>query len=283
MRAVAVIFGYALQEAVRRRVFGVVLSLTAVFVTLYGLGIWQVFRRVDEIHAPNGIEPRPFAGATVFGLSMFATLFLGVVLGVFLTLGVVGGDAERGLLQPLIVRPVRRSELLAGRLLAAVAVCTAYVAIVYASLLAVTGLIGEWWPDRIALPAVELAAGVAVIVALSLLGSVFLSGTANGIAVFMVFGAGLVAGLLGSIGEALGSDTLKTASHAVSWAVPFEALYQDGLHSITEHTAGFVGFVLRLGPFGGAHSAGPLLGVWVAGYVLLVSGLALAGFARRDL
>jgi ABC-type transport system involved in multi-copper enzyme maturation permease subunit len=283
MRVVATIAGYALQEALRRRVFQVVLALTAVFITLYALGVWQVFRRVDQINPPGGIQPRPFAGSFVFGLSMFATLFLGVVLGVFLTLGVVQGDAERGLLQPLLVRPVSRAALLAGRLAAGWAVCTAYVAVMYTSLLVITGLIGHWWPDRIALPAIELAAAVAVVVALSLLGSIVLSGTANGIAVFMFFGAGLVAGLLGSIGEALNSGTLKTASHVASWALPFEALYEDALHTITENTSGFASFVLRLGPFGGAHSAGPLLGPWIALYVVVLALLGLAGFARRDL
>ena len=54
---------------------------------------------------------------------MFATLFLGAVLAVFLTLGVVRGDAERGLLQPLVVRPVGRTTLLVARFLAAAAVC----------------------------------------------------------------------------------------------------------------------------------------------------------------
>jgi Cu-processing system permease protein len=279
---VLVIAQYALQEALRRRVFTVVLALTAGFVGLYALAVWQVFRRVQDIHPPLGIEPKPFAGATIFGLSMFATLFLGVVLGVFLTLGVVRGDAERGLLQPLLVRPVSRMQLLLGRLLAAVTVCTVYVTLVYTALLLVTGLIGHWWPDRIALPALELAVGVSIVAAVSLLGSVFLSATANGIAVFIVFGSGLVAGLLGSIGEALGSGTLKTASHVVSWALPFEALYQDGLHAITENTA-FAGFILRLGPFGGAHDAGALLGPWVALYAIAVTALALAGFARRDL
>jgi Cu-processing system permease protein len=283
VRAVWIIAGYAIEEALRRKVFLVVLLLTGAFVGLYALGINQLFGHVNTIEAPNGIEPRTFAGATVFGLSMFATLFLGVVLAIFLTLGVVSGDAERGLLQPLIVRPVSRGMLLAGRLLAAAAVCVAYVAVVYTALLLVTGAIGHWWPDRIALPGIELAAGVVIVAAVSLLGSVFLSGTANGIAVFMVFGAGLVAGLLGSIGQALGSGSLKTAAHVASWALPFEALYQDGLHTITEHTAGFTGFVLRLGPFGGAHAAGAWLGLWSAGYLALVAGLALAGFSRRDL
>ena len=46
----------------------------------------------------------------MFGLAMFGMLFLGAVLAVFLTLGAVRGDAERGLLQPLVVRPVSRAR-----------------------------------------------------------------------------------------------------------------------------------------------------------------------------
>ena len=56
-------------------------ALTAPSSALYGLGVWQVFREtVGDIQPPLGIDPKPFAGATIFGLSMFATLFLGVVL-----------------------------------------------------------------------------------------------------------------------------------------------------------------------------------------------------------
>ena len=58
---------------------------------------------------------------------MFATLFLGAVLAVFLTLGAVRGDAERGLLQPLVVRPIGRTTLLLARFAAAAAVCVVYV------------------------------------------------------------------------------------------------------------------------------------------------------------
>ena len=63
---------------------------------------------------------------------MFGTLFLGAVLAVFLTSRRVRGDAERGLLQPLIVRPLGRRQYLAGRFLAAAAVAFVYVVVVYA-------------------------------------------------------------------------------------------------------------------------------------------------------
>ena len=65
-----------------------------------------------------------------------------------------------------------------------------------------------------------------MIVALSLLGSVFLSATANGIAMFMLYGAGIVAGLLGTIGAALNAHTVQTVAHVMSLALPFEGLYR---------------------------------------------------------
>ena len=283
MNAIPTIVGYGLREALRRKVFAVVLLLTVAFLFLYWLGNHYAFRDVQHIQPPAGIDARAFAGAFIFGLAMFATLFLGVVLAVFLTLGAVRGDAERGLLQPLLVRPVSRQTLLLARWLGAILVCTPYVAAVYAASMVITGLTGHWWPDSIVVPALELAGGVALVAALSLLGSVYLSSTANGIAIFMVFGAGLVAGLLGEIGHALSSHTLERAAKIAAWTVPFEALYQDALREITANTTGLTGFLLQLGPFGGANTGGPAVRLWACAYLVLVGAVAAFGFSRRDL
>lgn len=283
MSTVLTIAGYGLREAVRRKVFAVVLLLTIGFLALFWLANHFLFKHVENISPPLGIDARAFAGATIFGLAMFGTLFLGVVLAIFLTLGVVRGDAERGLLQPLIVRPVGRVTLLVARWLGAVAVCAPYVGIVYISTMLITGLTGHWWPDHVVVPGVELAAGVAIVAGLSLLGSVFLTSTANGIAVFMIFGAGLVAGLLGTIGHALSSHDLERAAKIAAWLLPFEALYQDGLRELTSKTTGLTGFLLELGPFGGAYTGGATLRIWAAAYLVIVGVLAAIGFARRDL
>jgi len=274
-----------MREAIRRKVFAVVVLLTALFLFLFWLANHYVVDELSTINVPNdvNVEPRTFAGAFLMGLSMFATLFLGVVLAVFLTLGVVSGDAERGLLQPLVVRPVGRSTLLLSRFLGAAAVCTVYVLIVYFAAMLITGLTFHWWPARIVWPGVELALGVIIVIALSLLGSVVLSSTANGIAVFMLFGAGLVAGLLGSIGHALNSHAVKHASTIASWVLPFEALYQDGLRMITERTSGLTGFLLQLGPFGGAYVHGWPIRIWAVVYLGLAAAAAVASFTRRNL
>jgi Cu-processing system permease protein len=281
--AVWTLAGYGLREALRRKVFLVVCLLTVAFLVLYWVGTRYAFHHVNDVVPPEGIDPRTFAGAFLFGMAMFGTLFLGVVLAIFLTLGVVRGDAERALLQPLVVRPVGRATLLMARFLGAAAVCVPYVLILYFAGMLVTGLEGSWWPDRIVMPGLELAGGVLIVAALSLLGSVFLSSIANGIAVFMIFGAGLVAGLLGNIGHVLNSHGLVHAAKIAAWAIPFEALYQDALRAITERTSGLTGFLLRLGPFGGAEQGGVALRFWALAYLAIVGAAAIVGFLRRDL
>ena len=269
----------------RRKVFTVVVLLTLAFLFLFWLANHYVFTQLDQISPPADVhvDTRTFAGAFMFGLALFATLFLGVVLAVFLTIGVVSGDAERGLLQPLVVRPVGRSTLLLARFLGAAGVCVTYVLVVYFAAMVITGLTGHWWPDRIVSPGIELAGAVVIVIALSLLGSVVISSTANGIAVFMLFGAGLVAGLLGTIGHALNSHAVTHASTIAAWALPFEALYQDALRMITEKASGLTGFLLQLGPFGGAYVHGWGIRVWSAGYLVVVLALALFAFSRRNL
>ena len=147
----------------------------------------------------------------------------------------------------------------------------------------ITHRLGGWWPDRLLAPLAALGLGVAIVAALSLAGSVVLASTANGIGVFMLFGAGLTAGLLGQIAEAIGSETLADVAKVTTWALPFEALYQAGLAELTADTVGFTKLALDLGPFGGAQDAGAGLWLFSLAYLGAVGALAVRAFARRDL
>lgn len=276
---------YAIQESLRRRVFVVVLLLSVGFLALFAWGTSSAFDEVRQNLDPGESPLRvdELAGGILLGLAMFAILFLGAVLAVFLTLGAVRGDAERGLLQPMLVRPITRTAVLTGRFIAAAGVCGAYVVAMFFAASAITRWAGGWWPDRVFVPSAGLVGAVALIAALSVLGSVYFSGTANGIAVFMLFGGGLVGGLLGQIGDAIDSTRLERAGTITSWGLPFEALYQNALYAITADAEGFERVVVELGPFGGAKSAGVELWLWSAAYLVVVGVLASWAFSRRDL
>lgn len=278
------IAGHALREAVRRRVLLVVALVTAAFLALYALAAFEVFDSLESSGLGGApLDERVLAGGTLLGLAMFVALFLGVVLAIFLTLGAVRGDAERGLLQPLVVRPVGRTTLLVGRLLAAAAVCVPYVVIVFLVATLITDAAGDFMPSSVVVPALGLGLGVVTVVAISLLGSTVLGTTANGIAIFMVFATGLAAGLLGQIGDALDVEQLTTASSIISWAVPFEALYQNGLHALTADVGGTTGVIVQLGPFGGASDIGGAIWPWAIAWCAAVMTGAAWLFRRRDL
>ena len=279
-----IVAGHALRESLRRRVFLVVLGLTLAFGALYAWGVKEVFEGLSPFDGNGILDAETLAGATMLGLSMFGTLFLGVVLAVFLALNAVRGDAERGLLQPIVVRPIGRAAYLLGRWLAAATVSAAYVIACFAGAVVITGVVGGFWPDSVVVPALDLAGAVALIAGITLVGSIFLGTTANGIAVLMVFGAGLLAGLLGSIGDALGSGTLTDVANVASWALPFEGLYRDALHSLVASSAtGITGQIVQLGPLGGSADSGPAFFVYAAVYAVGLAGAAVTLFGRRDL
>ncbi len=276
---------YGLRESLRRKMFAVVIVLTILFLGLYAWGVHAAFKDTRSFVGPDQqqLNPDVLAGAIVLGLAMFAILFLGAVLSVFLTLNVVRGDAEAGLLQPLVVRPVGRGQLLVARFAGASGVAAIYVVVVYAASVGITWWAGGWTPDRIVSPGIELAASVVVVSALALAGSVFFAPIANGIGTLMIFGAGLTSGLLGEIGHAIHSAKLQHIARIAWWVFPFDALYEDALHRLTVDTTGFAEFVLTLGPFGGSHHAGAPLLAWSAGYLVLIGAAALVAFSRRDL
>lgn len=283
-RQTSTIAAYALREALRRRVVLVVAALTAGFLVLYGFGVDLIHEEVAAEEAgPLGLRDRVVVGSTLLGLAMFVTFFLGSVLGAFLTLNLVRGDAEQGLLQPLVVRPVGRTRLLLTRFAVAAGVCAAYAVLVYATAVVLTGVIGDFWPGRPVAAGGALAAAVVVVVAVAVLGSTLLAGTANGIAVFMLIGAGLTAGLLGQIAGWSDSDTLADVATAVAWALPFEALYQHGLAALTADIDGLTRVVVELGILGGAQDGGPWVWLFAAGWTALVLGAAAALLARADL
>jgi ABC-type transport system involved in multi-copper enzyme maturation permease subunit len=282
-RPIIVLAGWAVRESLRRRVFVIVALLTVGFLALYAVGCHAAFHHLGNQRQIGPVDAHEFAGATMLGLGMFAILFLGSVLAAFLTLSAVRGDAENGLLQPLVVRPVGRGQVLAARWLAAATVCTVYVALVYAGSLLILRATGDWAPDRLIGPGVRVAVAVSALAALCVLGSVALTATANGIATFMILGSGLFAGLLGQIAHAIGNHGLERAAHVVSWVLPFEALYQDGLALTTADQGGITHFLVELGPLGGGSPAGHWLLPYAVGYIVVVGILAVFATGRRDL
>ena len=286
MNDLAIVWRQTTRECIRRRVFLIVPIGTVAYLALYALGTRIAFNSVNGFETNEVgrvIEERIVVGATLTGLSLFCTLFLASVIGVFLTFSSVRGDAESGVLQAILVRPLERVTYLGGKYFGAASIAMLYGLFLYFCSITITEVMGDWHPDRPIVTALYLAGGIAVVTLLSLIGSIFLSTIANGIAVFMIYGAGLLAGLLEQIGSAINSPDLERLGTIAAWVLPFEALYQAALSALTTDTSGLTGFVVRLGPLGGAHPGGADLILYATAYVAILGAFGSFMFSKRDL
>ena len=100
----------------------------------------------------------------------------------------------------------------------------------------------------------------------------------------MLFGAGLTAGLLGQIGEALNSRHARqrradrVVGAAVRGALPVRAQPRSPPTRSASRR-----FAIDLGPFGGAQTFGAVLWPYAIVYLARVGAGALWAFRRRDL
>ena len=195
---------------------------------------------------------------------MFATLFLGVVLAVFLTLGVVRGDAERGLLAAAdrpADRARRRCCSPAGSARSPSARRTSLA--VYVAAMVITGLTGHWWPDHIVVPGDRarrrrrdrrraLAAR---------LGLPHLDRERDR----DLHGLRRRASSPACSARSATRST-RTRSRTRRRSPPGRCRSRRSTRTrcaqITANTTGLTGFLLQLGPFGGANTGGPAVRLW---------------------
>lgn len=276
----------SLREHVRKRTAHVALALGVLFVLLFSLGshfIWaEVSAEIRSGKESSPAEMRQLVPATLFGLAIFATWFLSAVAATFLSAGGIRGEAEHGLLQHVLVRPVARHTVLLARLAAAALLAVGFLVAVLACCALAIYLITGWTPGNVGQALVLLAIGTTAVTAVATAFSVRLQGTAAGIATLMLFGTGLIGGFLEQLGNGIGVANVRRSGEWLSTALPFESMYQAALHEITSDISGVSGVVVRLGPFGGARAASFGLVVWAVAWTAAIVAIASSRLRRTD-
>jgi ABC-type transport system involved in multi-copper enzyme maturation permease subunit len=274
---------YVLLEATRRRTFSTMTVITVLLLALFAWAVRELHVALAEVSSvPRiAVDPQEFAAHQMAGIAMFGIFFVGAVLGVLLNHAAVRGDAEQGLLQQVVARPIGRTVLLLTRFAVVGAVCAAYAFVTY--LLAALALttFGAWDPTSVVTPGLWLGLGVLVVCAITVAVSIFLPTSAAGILVFMLVGMGLGAGFVLELTQTVGSDSLDEVAGAVTWLLPFERCYQAAIAAAAP--SGASAQLLSIGPLTGGREAGSALAPWLAGWFAVVLGVSSLLFGRRDL
>jgi ABC-type transport system involved in multi-copper enzyme maturation permease subunit len=281
MNTVLVIASLTMREALRRRLVAALAAVTLVMIALSG---WGFYRLGHAASMTSGEEH--VALPESFILFMFMFSFVVALSASAIASPSVSGEIDSGILQSVMARPVRRSEVLLGKWLGLAGVLAGYTAVVSALQIAVVWLVSGYMPpDPAAAAALVLAEG-AVLLTLVLLLSTRMSALAAGVVGVALFGATWLMGVAGTLGVAFKVQSLHTAAVVSQYLMPTDGLWHGAVYYLEPHsfiTAQLGEAAGAQGPFFAAAAPTWQYLTWAGIWLLLVGVLGLVSLERREL
>ncbi|HEY7948534.1 MAG TPA: ABC transporter permease subunit [Acidimicrobiales bacterium] len=277
-----VISSLTIREAIRRRI---VAAFAVISIALVSLSAWGFYRLSHSGSITSGEVGVALPQSLILFMFMFS--FVVALSASAMAAPAISSDAESGVLQTIVARPVRRSEILLGKWLGLAAVLALYALLVSALEFAVVDWVSGFVPPDPVVVAVYLFAEGIVLLTLALLLSTRLSPIAAGVVGVALFGGAWLAGVVGSLGAAFNIGALKTVGHVAKYLLPTDGLWHGAIYYLEPQS-----FLLqrisessgsRGNPFFATSSPTWTYLVWVAVWFLAVMFLALLSFERREL
>ena len=279
VRTVLTMAALTLQEAGRRRVLR---SLAVLTVALLALSAWGFSRLNAEFGGLTTGEAK-FAGSTVLNLVMFGLSLIAALGTAFLAGPTVSGEIESGIALAIMTRPIRRAAVLVGKWLGLVIFGSVFVAVAgFAQFIIVRATVGYWPPHPVTGLAL-LAAQTAVLLTLGLLLSTAISPMASGIVAVGLFGATWIAGVVGTVGEALHNESVARIGTVSRMILPTDGLWHGAMNAFQDPALLQQGTEIDQSPFLSMSPLTAMYMAWAALWIVLVLGLAGLAFQRRDL
>lgn len=280
MNPTLTIAALTITEAVRRRLL---LAFVAITVVIVGLSAWG-FDRLSNSHSLTSGESN-LAVPEALILFMFMFSFILALSASAIASPSISSEVESGVLMTILTRPVRRAEVLLGKWLGLATLLAGYAAGVCALEFGVVRLTSGFVPPNPVLVGLYLFAEGALLLTLALLLSTRVPVIAAGVIGVAVFGAGWLAGVVGTLGTTFNIAALRTVGQVGRFVLPTDGLWHAAIYYLQPPS--LIAQRLAEGnqrdPFfaQGAPSWAYLL--WVACWFLIVLTAAVASFERREL
>ncbi|MBJ7609667.1 MAG: ABC transporter permease subunit [Candidatus Dormibacteraeota bacterium] len=273
------------REVSRRRLVLALVVLSAAAVALTGWG----FSRLPGIRDQG--EPISAAELTVVTsqLLIIVLFMFSAVLGlgaVMVASQSVSGEVESGQALAVLARPIQRAEVILGKWLGLGSLVVIYAAVATGIEFLVVRWATGYLPPHPITSAAFIAAEGLVLLTLTLLLSVRLSGITAGVIALMFFFITWIAGVAGAVGTALHNGPIEAIGNLSRLLLPSDGLWRGAIYNLEPETVVAVASTSRAAaanPFTSlAPPAGAYLG-WAAFWVVAVVVLTILAFRHREL
>jgi len=276
-----------LRESSRRRLVLAVVLLTIVLALFTG---WGFHKLVTLPCSGDGSTCSPtvlrIGEASILILLVFMFSFVLALASAFVAAPAIAGDVESGVLLAILPRPIRRSDVLLGKWLGLSILVTVYAALAGAAELIIVEIATGYVPPSPVLVIAFVAAEGIVVLTVTLLGSTRLPTLAVGISVVVLFGLTWMAGVAGGIGAAFHNSAVQNVGTVSSLLLPTDGLWRGALYNLEPAVLVAARSGAReasANPFLTNAAPTPAYLIWVVCWVVVMLGLAVWSFNRREL
>lgn len=274
------------REMLRKRALLVTLILTVAFLFLYWLAVSHVAKSSLRFSGRSLLDTY-IQGVSFLAAGLFFANFVLAYLMIFSSAGAISGEIENGILLSILPRPVARWQVYLGKWCGYALWGLLYGGVLFWSLLLIVHTELHYPLDFASLgrafALLELIP--LVLLTLTLLGSSYLPVLGNGVAVTLLFGLGMLGGLLEQFVGPRDTLTGEKIGLVTSLLVPTDSLYRrmvyemmgGGSLPLGEHA------MRMLGPFASTAVPSNAFLWYTACYILVIGIWGCVHFSRRDI
>ncbi|HEX8025946.1 MAG TPA: ABC transporter permease subunit [Candidatus Limnocylindrales bacterium] len=271
-------------ETVRKKILWVLIVLAVIAVGLTAWGVTLVMNAARDAHTSDLQIKLGVSQVLIFIAFQFG--FVLAMTAAFLGSPAIAADLESGVAQAMLARPLRRSSYLLGRWLGLAIVVVLYAAVSGLLAIGAVALVSGYTPPSVLVPVAYLGGQALIILTLTVVLSTRLPAIAGGAVAVVAYGIAWLAGVLGHIGIALGTNGLVGVSNFSRILLPTDTLWQGvvfGLEPSVVITSIGNQQVAQGNPFFAMEAPNPAYVLWAVAWVVLALVLAIVLLRRREL
>lgn len=279
-----------IREASRKRLVVALVLITVVAIGLTGFGFWRLTALAGEV--VNGAPRLAGSGeraviSQLLILAMFAFSFVLALSTVFMAAPSIAGELESGVAAAILTRPVRRTELLAGKWVGLAVLTTVYVTVAGSLEFLTVHMVTGYTPPHPIAFCLYLTAEALVTLTLTTLISTRLSPVTGGVVALGGFMLAWMGGIAVALGQVLNNQGIATLGHITRLILPSDGLWRGAVYSLEPAAviAGILGSSRNqaaANPFFAPNGPPVAYLVWTAVWAVAVFGLAAWSLRRRE-
>ena len=282
MSGLVVVAGLTIREALRRRL---VAAFGLITLCLVALSAWGFDRLSHTSSLTSGEKSVSLPQALIIFMFMFS--FVVALSASAMGSPTIEADAESGVLQAIVARPLRRAEILLGKWAGLAVVLAGYAVVVSGLEFGVVRAVSGFSPPDPVGAAVYLFVEGAALLTVALALSVWLAPIAAGVIGIALFGSAWLAGVVGALGANFHITAMRDVGSVARFILPTDGLWHGMIYAL-EPQSFLLSRLAGVGDAGGDPffaSSGPSAAylVFVACWFALVLAIGVVAFERKEL